>query len=196
MDFTKFEWLNQSECEVKGNDLVITAPPMTDFFCGDDFEDENAPSSLNNAPFYYTNIKGDFVLQAKVSLAFKYTYDSATLMVMQDDKNWAKLCFEKTDFGTTAVVSVVTKGSSDDANGNNVTVDEICLQIAKKNNSFAFHYSLDGINFYMVRFFCMPKTDSIKVGFVAQSPTGQGGKRYFSNISLEQKSLKNLREGI
>ena len=39
-------------------------------------------------------------------------------MIMQDMENWAKCCFELTDFGTHAAVSVVTKnGESDDANG-------------------------------------------------------------------------------
>ncbi len=196
MDFTKFEWLNETDYEVQGDNLVITAPPMSDFFCGEDFQDENSPATLCNAPFFYTDVKGDFVLRAKVSLEFKDVYDSATLMVMQDEKTWAKLCFEKTDFGTTAVVSVVTKGSSDDANGNNLTVSEVWLQIAKSSNGYAFHYSLDGVKFDMVRFFCLPNTESIKVGFVAQAPTGQGGKRYFKEISLKEVTVKNLRAGV
>lgn len=52
----------------------------------------------------------------KVSHAFKETYDSASVMVMKDLSSWAKCCFELTDFGTHAAVSVVTKGDSDDAN--------------------------------------------------------------------------------
>jgi len=52
---------------------------------------------------------------------FKDTYDSASIMVMQDMENWAKCCFELTDFGTHAAVSVVAKnGQSDDANGCNI----------------------------------------------------------------------------
>ncbi len=196
MDFSKFEWLNETDYEVQDDSLIITAPSFSDFFCGEDFQDENAPTTLCNAPFFYINVKGDFVLRAKVSLEFKDVYDSATLMVMQDEKTWAKLCFEKTDFGTTAVVSVVTKGSSDDANGNNVTVSEVWLQIAKSSNGFAFHYSLDGVKFDMVRFFCLPNTESIMVGFVAQAPTGQGGKRYYKDISLKDETVNNLREGV
>jgi regulation of enolase protein 1 (concanavalin A-like superfamily) len=40
-------------------------------------------------------------------------------MVWADSDHWAKLCFESTDFGTRAIVSVVTNGVSDDANGVN-----------------------------------------------------------------------------
>lgn len=48
------------------------------------------------------------MLKVKVSHAFKETYDSASIMVMQDMKNWAKCCFELTDFGTHAAVSIPT----------------------------------------------------------------------------------------
>ena len=48
------------------------------------------PETLCNAPFYFTEIEGDFVLKVKVSHDFKDTYDSASLMVMEDANNWAK----------------------------------------------------------------------------------------------------------
>lgn len=60
------------------------------------------------------------MLRVKVSHAFRDTYDSASVMVMQDMEHWAKACFELTDFGTHAMVSVATKGYSDDANGRNI----------------------------------------------------------------------------
>ncbi len=50
------------------------------------------------------------MLKVKVSHEFKDTYDSASVMVMKDLSCWAKCCFELTDFGTHAAVSVVTKG--------------------------------------------------------------------------------------
>ena len=52
-------------------------------------------------------IEGDFILKVKVSHDFKETYDSASVMVMVDDTHWAKCCYELTDFGTHAAVSVV-----------------------------------------------------------------------------------------
>ena len=106
-----------------------------------------------NAPFYYTEITGDFVMRVKVSHDFKDTYDSASIMVMQDMKNWAKACFEMTDFGTHAAVSVIARnGESDDANGCNIDGNIAWLQVCRCGNSFAFHYSVDGKNFYMMRF--------------------------------------------
>lgn len=197
MNWNEFQWMNESCADCEGNALTMEAPALSDFFCGAGFalSSGSLPSTLANAPFYYTERTGDFVLRAKVHLDFQDVYDSATLMVMGSDKVWGKLCFEKTDFGTTAVVSVVTNGVSDDANGCNVTAPAVWLQIARSGNGFGLHYSLDGERFDMVRFFSLPVGETVKVGFVAQAPTGNGGKRFFENCSLEAKTVENLRAG-
>ncbi|MNV91908.1 hypothetical protein D3C71_1864520 [compost metagenome] len=114
---------------------------------------------------------------------------------MQDFQVWAKACFEKTDFNTHAVVSVVTNRISDDANGCNIIGDSVWLQVARVDNSFSFHYSLDGEKFDMMRFFSLPVGKTIKVGLVAQAPLGKGGLRTFQNFSLTNKTVKNIRYG-
>ena len=110
-----FKWLNESKIMKDGDRIVITAPAKTDFFQGniEECAEGILPESLSNAPFYYTEVEGDFVLRVKVSHAFTDVYDSASVMVMKDLTYWAKACFEHTDFHTHAVVSVVTRGSSD-----------------------------------------------------------------------------------
>ena len=76
-----FSWLNESELkrEEEGK-LVIFAPAGTDFFCnnGTVSEEGITPESLHNAPYYYTEIEGDFVLTVKVSHDFKDIYDSSS----------------------------------------------------------------------------------------------------------------------
>lgn len=193
----EFRWLNESGIKITENKIVITAPAKTDFFCGsiDECEEGILPESLCNAPYYYTEIDGDFVLTVKVSHDFKDTYDSASVMVMKDPKCWAKCCFELTDFGTHAVVSVVTKGDSDDANGCNLEGNTAWLRICRVKNNFAFHYSADGENFYMMRFFHMPAEPIVKVGLLAQAPTGSGGERIYENLSIVKKTVKNIRAG-
>ena len=195
----EFQWMNQSEIRKDGARIEITATPQSDFFCnsGSAAEEGITPESLSNAPFYYTEVEGDFVLQVKVSHAFKDTYDSASVMVMADLKNWAKACFEKTDFGTHAAVSVVTKrGESDDANGCNLEGNTAWLRVCRVANTFSFHYSVDGEHFYMMRFFSLPAEKSIKVGLLAQAPVGDGGARIYEDLTLENKTVKNIRFGI
>ena len=117
-------------------------------------------------------------MQAKVSHGFNDTYDSASLMVMVDLQNWAKACFEKTDFGTHAAVSVVTKrGESDDANGCNLEGNAAWLRVCRVDNTFSFHYSTDGEHFYMMSFFNLPVGQTAKIGMLAQAPVGNGRPR-------------------
>ena len=68
-----FKWMNESAINIEGDRIEITAPPKTDFFCGsiDECEEGILPESLCNAPYYYTEIDGDFVLKVKVSHDFK-----------------------------------------------------------------------------------------------------------------------------
>ena len=191
----QFEWLNESKIEKKGSRWEIYAPAHTDFFCNSAGEEGEAAGTLCNAPVYYTQIEGDFVLKVKVSHDCASTYDAAALLVFEDLQNWAKLCFEKTDFGTHAVVSVVTHGQSDDANGCNIAGKSVWLQICRVGDAFAFHYSTDGEHFYMTRFFHFPMKGAAKVGLVAQSPTGTGGIRVFEDLTIEQKTVENIRRG-
>ena len=152
-------------------------------------------SPVANAPFLYTEVKGDFVFRAKVRPGHRYVYDACALMVISDEYVWAKAAFEKSDFGTNAVVCVVTDQISDDANGCNIDQDTVWLQIVRAGDVFCVHYSLDGERFDMVRLFHLPVGESVKVGLEAQSPAGEGGIRLFSEISLENRTVKNLRAG-
>ncbi|MBQ8201557.1 MAG: DUF1349 domain-containing protein [Clostridia bacterium] len=192
-----FRWINESTIRQEGDCIEIYAPAETDFFCNHSAVSEEGitPASLYNAPFYYTEIEGNFVLRVKVSHDFKDTYDSASIMVMHDMSHWAKACFELTDFGTHAAVSVVTKNESDDANGCNLQGNSAWLQICREGQSFAFHYSVDGENFYMMRFFHLPVDKKVKVGLLAQAPLGGGGIRRYEHLTIEKKTVKNIRAG-
>ena len=194
----KFKWINKGTIRQTNLHIEIDAPAQSDFFCNNGAVSEEGitPETLCNAPFYYTEVEGDFVMKVKVAHDFKDTYDSASIMVMIDMQNWAKACFEKTDFGTHAAVSVVTRnGESDDANGCNIDSNSVWLQITRVGNSFAFHFSEDGVTYYMMRFFNLAAGKTIQVGLLAQAPQGNGGIRTYENLTIEKKTVKNIRFG-
>lgn len=193
----EFKWMNESKLTKTGDKIVIYAPEHTDFFNGGTATsvEGELPANLCNAPYYYTEVTGDFVLRVKVSHGFRDTYDSASVMVMQDMEHWAKACFELTDFGTHAAVSVVTKGDSDDANGCNIEGDTAWLQVCRVGNSFAFHYSVDGETFYMTRFFNLDCGNTVRVGLLAQAPTGSGGDRVYEHLRIKNRTVGNIRAG-
>lgn len=196
-DFAAYKWMNEGNIRFEDDAIILEATANSDFFCnnGAIAEEGLTPESLTNAPFFYTEVSGDFVLRVKVSHDFRDTYDSSSIMVMQDLTVWAKACFELTDFDTHAVVSVVTNQTSDDANGCNIDGNEVWLQAARSGNAFAFHYSTDGVRFDMMRFFNLPVGETIKVGLLAQAPTGEGGERIYRNFTLENRTVKNIRAG-
>lgn len=193
----QFHWINENRITEKDGRITIYAPAESDFFfnCGEVSADGITPMSLTNAPYYYTWAEGDFVFRARVSHGFQDVYDACALMVMHDMETWGKLCFENTDFDTHAVVSVVTRGLSDDANGVNLDGNEVWLQVVRKGPAFAFHYSRDGKHFIMTRFFHIPADEKVKVGLLAQAPVGKGGDRHFADVSLEHRTVANIRTG-
>ncbi len=171
--------------------IRVDVPPEVDYF-----QDPTGHLTRDSAPFLWLAAQGDFVAQARVRPTFTTTYDAGALMVRYDQQHWAKVCFESTDLGSTAVVSVVTNGISDDANGIDLVVPDVWLQVARVGNIFGMHYALDGKSWRMVRFFGLQMPQTVKVGLVAQSPIGPGTTVEFLHLSVEQRSVKNLRAGI
>ena len=196
MNIKDWKWLNESSFIEMNGEIAITAPPRTDWFNNPVPENGKLSAPVANAPFLYTEVKGDFVFRAKVRPNHRYTYDACALMVIRDETVWAKAAFEQSDFGTKAAVCVVTDGVSDDANGCNIESDTLWLQIVRVGDVFCVHYSIDGDRFYMVRLFRLDTGERVKVGLEAQSPAGEGGIRVFSDVSLEHRTVSNLRAGI
>jgi len=47
----------------------------------------------------------------------------------------------------------------------------------------------------MTRYFLMKEAETVKVGLLAQAPTGQGGDRIYEDLSIESRTVKNIRAG-
>jgi regulation of enolase protein 1 (concanavalin A-like superfamily) len=93
------------------------------------------------------------------------------------------------------IVSVVTRGRSDDCNSKIIDGNEVYLRVARLGQAFAFHYSEDGRTWHLVRHFTLGPVDELQVGFSSQSPTGPGCRSTFSEISYEPRLLKGIRSG-
>src|SRR4051812_33030285 len=91
--------------------LEITAGSRTDLF----INPQGTERTLN-APRLLARVAGNFQLVSHVSVDFAAAFDAGVLILWLDDDRWAKLCFEYSPQGTPMVVSVITKGRSDDAN--------------------------------------------------------------------------------
>ena len=197
MNFDNFKWINESKAEYKDDVLKVYAPANTDYFNSPVKENGFFPNPVANASLYYTELTGDFVFKTKVELEFKNFYDAAALLVYENENVWAKLALENSDLPCRkpAVVSVVTNRISDDCNGPVMDGNAVWFQISRVDDCFAFHYSVDGVEYNMVRVFTLPVGQTVKVGFEAQAPMGEGGDRYYSEISIENRRVENVRAG-
>ena len=172
--------------------LTLRAGPRTDWFVPPD----GSGPPVTNAPALVGDTSGDYVLAALVAVDFVATYDAGVLALHASDRLWAKLCFERSPEGAPMVVSVVTRDVSDDCNSFAVDGRQVWLRIARRGPAFAFHVSFDGRAWELIRHFALGAAANPAVGFLAQSPTGDGCTATFEEISFLAERLKDIRGGI
>jgi regulation of enolase protein 1 (concanavalin A-like superfamily) len=184
--------MNRAEAiSVSGDEIEILAPARTDFFI-----DSSGGIEKGDAPFYFEKVEGDFTMRASVRPGFKKKYDAGGLFVLDSARKWIKLEFELTDLGYPSVVSVVTDGDSDDCNGESLAGrDEVHLQVARKGDRWALHYSLDGRSWRMVRYFRLKMKGAVRAGIEAQSPVGSGCHVAYRGFTIADKAVKDMRKG-
>jgi regulation of enolase protein 1 (concanavalin A-like superfamily) len=188
-----FAWRNQPLAWQVSPDqgLTITAGPHTDWFidpAGQDATD-SAPSALFRPPDRH------FLWSARVQVAFASVFDAGVLVVYVHDALWAKLCFELSPQRHPMIVSVVTRGTSDDCNAAPLAGPAVYLRIARQAHAFAFHYSPDGAWWHLVRYFSFGPVETVRLGLAAQSPTGQHCTVSFSEIRYRQGTVQDIRSG-
>lgn len=189
---TPLKWTNSpSGWYATGDCLEIGAGPDTDMF----IDPLGTGVPVLTAPRLLGTLDGELQLSAHLRADLTATYDAGVLLVWVDETNWAKLCFELSPQGRPTIVSVVTRGRSDDANGFGVDGDEVWLRVSRIGDAFAFHASTDGKFWNLVRYFTLYPVTRVSYGFEAQSPTGQGCRATFRDISYKPERLLELRDG-
>jgi regulation of enolase protein 1 (concanavalin A-like superfamily) len=185
-------WVNTADAwSARADALVITAGPRTDWFV-----DPLGDSVVDNAPALLMATEGTWMLRALVSAEHAARFDAGVLAVWAGPKTWAKLCLELAPDGRLMVVSVVTRGESDDCNSVAVEGDAAWLRISRLGRAFAFHWSSDGDRWHMVRYFGLGSAADAEVGFLAQSPTGAGCTATFEHIHYSPERLADVRSGL
>jgi len=177
--------------------VVVTAPAHTDFYLNPGGADSaDAESMLNAATLLGTPPEGDFQLSARVTVGFRAQYDAGVLLLWVDEQHWAKFCFEFSPAAEPMVVSVVTRGVSDDANAFVVPERSVWLRVSRVDRVYAYHASTDARTWRMIRVFSLGNSvTEHKVGFEAQSPTGDGCTVTFDEIRFTEHRLTDLRDG-
>jgi regulation of enolase protein 1 (concanavalin A-like superfamily) len=171
--------------------LQMTSAPRTDLFL-----DPRGEIAITNSARLLFAPDERFIFSAKARCDLVDTYDAAVLMLYVDEHHWAKLCLERSPQGEAMIVSVVTNDVSDDCNSVVLTEATAYLRVAGFGNAFAFHYSLDGVQWRFVRYFALRRSEELRVGFSVQAPVGDGCTVLFSEINYTATPLADLRSGV
>ena len=177
--------------------VIADAPAHTDFYVNPGGADSgDAESMLNAATLLGSPPPGDFQFRARVSVDFASQYDAGVLLLWIDERHWAKFCFEFSPAAEPMVVSVVTRDVSDDANAFVVADRSVALRMSRIGRVYAFHASTDEQTWQLIRVFTLGDAfDDHRIGFEAQSPTGDGCVVTFDRIAFTADHLTDLRDG-
>jgi uncharacterized protein len=170
--------------------LTMTAPARTDRF-----HDPATTGRQADSPAWLTPVEAPATLVARVEVGFVDTFDAGVLMVYEGPDTWAKLCFERAPDGRRMVVSVVTRGRSDDANGFVVADASVWLRISALPRAYAFHASTDGRRWELVRYFVLGSRGRRRLGLSVQAPVGPGCRATFRDLSLRPGVVDDIRSG-
>src|SRR5690242_1404967 len=178
--------------QADSHSVTAIAPPRSDIFV-----DPGGPeSSLNAATLLGVAPDGDFQLSARVTVDFATTYDAGVLLLWVDERRWAKLCFEFSPTAEPMIVSVVCRGVADDANAFVVAGRSVRLRVSRVGPAYAYHACVDGQTWQLIRYFSIDDdAPRARIGFEAQSPTGEGCAVTFDEIRFVTERLANLRDG-
>jgi regulation of enolase protein 1 (concanavalin A-like superfamily) len=186
-----FEWVGKPiDVEFGDRSIAMSATPKTDFFT-----DPETSQVVATASAVVCSPKTEFMLSAQVDVLFATAFDAGALVLWSDTQSWAKLAFEYSPQNQPMIVSVVTRGESDDCNAVVIDSSSVWLRVSGLGDAHAFHYSTDGEQWHFVRYFRLDTYGSVAVGFEAQSPLGGGCVARFSNISFVPERLASLRSG-
>ncbi len=188
--WSDYEWMNEpADAAITDSILTVTVDQGSDFF-----NNPEDSTIVGSAPYLHKKISGDFVAKSLIQPDFSSQWNAIAFMVYIDSLNWIKFAFENSDATGPSIVSVVTKGTSDDANGAILSnTDKVWLALARKGDIYSMHWSEDGEKYHMARLTAMPKSDTIRIGLEMQSPVGDKAVHRILFFDIEETSPDNLR---
>ncbi|MBP9998604.1 MAG: DUF1349 domain-containing protein [Bacteroidales bacterium] len=177
----KMQWFNEPESyTIKGNRLEMYVPAQTDYW-----RIAHYGFTVDDGPFLYTTVGGEFEAKIKVSGDYKVRFDQAGMMIRQDHENYVKFGIEFVD-GKFNISTVVTHHTSD---WSVIQLDKpipyLWLKAVRRLDAIEIYYSFDDKEYTMMRTLWMQDNCPLMVGPVAACPDGQGFKAVFSDFKVK-----------
>jgi uncharacterized protein len=186
-----FRWINEPlDSRIAHQEVSISSREKTDWFV-----DPETLHVTSNAPALVCRIHGDFTISALFGVEFRATFDAGALVMFYDTEHWVKFALEYSPQGKGAVVSVITRGESDESLSRIGYDSPLYLRISRVGRTVALHSSVDS-HWWELERYCRFDFPEVDVGFESQSPTGEGTTARFEAISFSASGIKDFRGGV
>jgi uncharacterized protein len=174
------EWYNEPPIwNIEGDKIHVTSGSKTDFW-----RQTHYGFIRDNGHFLYQQVKGDFIVEVKVSGEYQELYDQAGIMIRLDEANWLKCGIEFVN-GVQQVSAVVTRDYSD---WSVVPMPHhppsLWLRVTRRTTAVEVQYSLDGKQYTMLRLAYLTPIETVNVGIMCASPEGNGFPMTFEQFKI------------
>ena len=163
-------WYNPpTEWSEEGGVIKLRTLPKTDFW-----RKTHYGFIRNNGHFYYREISGDFVVEARFRGHYQDLYDQAGLMVRLSPEVWCKTGIEYVH-GYAHLSAVVTRQVSDWSVTRLPAVPkETALRVSRIREALTIESQLPGNGWELLRLAYLTESPTLQVGLMAASPEGSG----------------------
>lgn len=170
--------------KLDGSQISVKVPPRTDCW-----RKTRHNFIMDNAPFYWHRVNGDFEVMVKISGDMKKMYDKAGIMIRLDAENWivSGLEFFNNELNhMTCVTRDYTDWSMAPISAEARTQGAwICIK--RIGNAYESFCSMDGRNWRQARQGLFTDARSVRVGIFCACPMGENFK-----VTFDKYRCKNL----
>ncbi|MFV0625744.1 MAG: DUF1349 domain-containing protein [Alphaproteobacteria bacterium] len=162
-----FEWLNEPlGVFFIDSGMKVVANSDTAFF-----QDKNANISIDNGHLFFMEREGNFCLKVKWKTEVSSPKAEAGIMIRIDSKNWVKVFTSQNKNNLADIYAHVTNMGSFDQSFEAADLEDIWLQIERRENTFIISYSKDNKTYKKIRIFSfIQSSQKIKAGAYICNP--------------------------
>jgi regulation of enolase protein 1 (concanavalin A-like superfamily) len=167
-----------------GSQITVTVPPSTDYW-----RKTRHNFIMDNAPFHWHRVNGDFEVMVKIKGDVSKVYDKAGIMVRLDEENWINTGVEffnnelnhmtcvTRDYTDWSMAPLPAEAASQGT--------WVCIK--RIGNSYESFSSMDGRKWRQARQGLFHDAKSVRVGIFAACPMGESFK-----VTFDKYRCKNL----
>ena len=175
--------------EDRGDALVVRAGKDTDWWNNTFYGFRH-----DNGHFRATMVSGDFSLEMTFAADYRRLYDQAGAMLFVDGNNWLKCGVEFTD-GHMHFSVVVTRDDQSDWSVMPLMAEpdtHVTLRLTRHAEALRVQLQLADRTWQFVRLCYLSMPETVAIGPMACSPTGEGLEVSFSRIEIAEPIPREL----